>query len=578
MRCPSPPAEPELDDQQLLRQQGFQNAPESKERCLLRPVKSAEVPRWLFGMHYRLAPAVFEVPYMTSRRKGWFGSELEIQWKARPFQHLFDAIPMLQRFEFGPDGNVMYSARILGRRVLDAWQAAHGEAPKNGKEMVQVTQTSLGWKHGRRFAADFPLPRPSNAIIGSNIVPSFPMGPYRGQEGRLVLHQSGLPIVQEVDMNSAMAKECFGYGALNGAFVGTPCARPLLDPTTGEMINVLADYGDEKFITYRVVSIPSDEPREDFEAKESVGRIVAKFKAPPTIIHSFILTPNFVVIPIYPLLLDWKDQPSIFKDGGFIDGLLDRLRFDVQQDTLFYVVSRRQMCLLAVYRSEACFAFNTVNGWESADGNQIIFDICAYENDHILAALQMPILMDGRYHLPTPNIRRYTIGAVREEAAKFYGAAGQLPSFPTAAYHQLGSREGLEFPVVHPAQIGSQAQFIWGLGLRRQDQERPGTFWTSIVKVDPLYPHDRREWSEPGCFPSPPVLIPRPGDLREDQGIIMTTVLDTMRKRSFLLLLEAETMKEVARFWLPVMVSPSYLPGCWVPLGLEAEQLVPTDL
>lgn len=61
-RCPSPPHEPALDDHQLLRQVGFSNAPQTRERCLLRPAKAgATLPRWLVGQHYRLAPSVFSI-------------------------------------------------------------------------------------------------------------------------------------------------------------------------------------------------------------------------------------------------------------------------------------------------------------------------------------------------------------------------------------------------------------------------------------------------------------------------------------------------------------------------------------
>lgn len=568
MRVPSPPAEPIVDDQQLLRETGFRSSIETLERVELRPASKdspSVLPHWLVGLHYRLTPCVTDVEFMTTERQGWlWGSTERILKGRRAFQHLHDAIPMLQRFEISADGKVHYSSRMLGSGVLDTWQAARGGVPNERESILHVQHTNVGWSHGGKWKKKFDLPDTNMAVIGSSITSDFPLGPYHGAEGRLVMHQAGLPIMQEVDYQSPVGKQLFSYSWLNREFIGTPCPQPLTDPDSRELINVLVEYGMEEYATYRVISLPHEHVDSTW-TEQAIGRVIAKFKAPPALLNSFCITPSYVVVPIFPLTYDPMDQPSVFKDKGFIDGLYERLQWNPQGDTLFFVVSRLNGCLCAVYRSEACFAFSAVNAFESDDGNAVYLDLCAYDNVSVLAALELRYLRGSRarHVFPTPLLRRYALPSLKQESAAFFGAAGQLPRFPTAPYHTLLKR-AFEAPVISPSMIGKQASLIYGLSFRKGDTERPGAFWNSIIRIDPLYPHDVLEWSELGCFPSPPVLIPRPGDPREDAGVFVTTVLDVLRKRSFLLVLDAATMRDVGRFWLPVGVSPSLLSGCWL--------------
>jgi len=58
-------------------------------------------------------------------------------------------------------------------------------------------------------------------------------------------------------------------------------------------------------------------------------------------------------------------------------------------------------------------------------------------------------------------------------------------------------------------------------------------------------------WHEPGCLPSEPVFVARPGGTDEDDGVALSVVLDGRSETSFLLALDAATFTEVARAALP---------------------------
>ena len=83
-----------------------------------------------------------------------------------------------------------------------------------------------------------------------------------------------------------------------------------------------------------------------------------------------------------------------------------------------------------------------------------------------------------------------------------------------------------------------------------QETRRVGDFLDSLVKLD-LERHTTSSWYEEGCYPGEPVFVERPAAAQEDDGAILSVVLDTRRGASFLLILDAATFQEVARAEAP---------------------------
>lgn len=48
-------------------------------------------------------------------------------------------------------------------------------------------------------------------------------------------------------------------------------------------------------------------------------------------------------------------------------------------------------------------------------------------------------------------------------------------------------------------------------------------------------------------MPSEPIFVARPGGTKEDDGVLLTVALDAKRKLSCLIILNAQTMKEIGR-------------------------------
>ena len=90
--------------------------------------------------------------------------------------------------------------------------------------------------------------------------------------------------------------------------------------------------------------------------------------------------------------------------------------------------------------------------------------------------------------------------------------------------------------------------------------------YATAEDIRPLYKMDMQtkqvlSWAEKGCYPGELVFVPKPDSQDEDDGVVMTIVLDHLNNGSFLLILDGKTFQEVARAVAPYAI----------PAGLHAQ-------
>lgn len=112
------------------------------------------------------------------------------------------------------------------------------------------------------------------------------------------------------------------------------------DPVTKELINFTMEHGFQS-TQYHFFSITEKEPH---------GSIIASVTAKTSHVHSFAVTPRYIILVVSPL------NPS---DGGIKyswgASLMDALSFKRSESTYFYVISRIKQKLIATFKSEAFF-------------------------------------------------------------------------------------------------------------------------------------------------------------------------------------------------------------------------------
>jgi carotenoid cleavage dioxygenase-like enzyme len=173
-------------------------------------------------------------------------------------------------------------------------------------------------------------------------------------------------------------------------------------------------------------------------------------------------------------------------------------------------------------QSEAFFAFHHVNAFEEDDALNL--DIVVYPDAGVIDQLYLRRLRSGEPVNATGVLRRFRIGA-----------SGDVTSGTLAEPH-------LELPRFdYGRRAGRSYRYVYGTGNRL-----PGNFIDSLVKLD-LAGGSATSWYEEGCYPGEPVFVAAADDTAEDEGVVLSVVLDVRQGRSFLLILDAATFRELAR-------------------------------
>ena len=423
------------------------------------------MPPWLQGSLLRIGPGRYEVGDRT-------------------VNHWFDGFSMLHRFGFA-DGRVSYGNRFLQTR---AYRAANETGELTYSEFATDPCRSL-FKRVQVFFS----PRISdNANVNLT----------RLGDDVVAMTETPLPVV-------------FDPQTLESAGVASPApgqhttAHPHLDPDTGEGLFYAVKFGPRT--SYRLYA-RADRNRQRELARLPVSR--------PAYMHSFGITERYAVLTECPLVVN----PLDLARGG--RPFIENYRWEPERGAPFIVIDRRTGELAARVDAEPFFCFHHVNAFE--DGDELVVDLAAYDDDEIVRALYLARLRAGAA-IPAPELRRYRVplrgGSARRETIA----------------------EGFELPRINYRHNGRPYRYVYGNNAPGGDA---GSFITEIQKGD-VAEGGVREWSEPACYPGEPVFVASPDATAEDDGVVLSVVLDANAKRSFLLVLDAREWSEIARAEAP---------------------------
>jgi carotenoid cleavage dioxygenase-like enzyme len=198
--------------------------------------------------------------------------------------------------------------------------------------------------------------------------------------------------------------------------------------------------------------------------------------------------------------------------------------------TRLLVIEKSSGNIVGVFEDQACFIFHHVNAFEEKD--EIVLDTIAYEDATIVSNLYLDKLLDCSKSIAGGRLRRFRLNTKTKNAAS-----------------EIMSPEILELPGLNNTLYsGTNYQYIYGTG--KLEQAR---FLDRLVKVD-LISNKTLFWQEPHFYPGEPVFINNPLSQEEDAGCLLSVVLDGLSKHSLLLVLDAQTMEELARITIPQVI------------------------
>lgn len=260
----------------------------------------------------------------------------------------------------------------------------------------------------------------------------------------------------------------------------------------------------------------------------SDARVLATITdAPPAYLHSLAATAKHVVLTIWQA--DYKHYGlDILWQGNCLDGLG---KWDPKRRTLHYVFDRATGKRVARVQSDAFFAFHHINAFDDDDGKSIVLDLATYADTEVLNTLRVANMR--AFDAATAPEPRYT--RVRLPLDK----SGSRNNEATVSVTAIN----IELPCVHPAHQWRAARYAYGV--HRTDAPASRTmFVDAIVRLD-METRETRVWRQEGQVPGEPIFVPGPSG-REDDGALLTVVLDVASQSSRLVILDAVSLEPVA--------------------------------
>ena len=538
----------------------------TEERGPIEIAVSGHIPEWVAGSLYRTGPGVYKV---ENTPKGTFHTS-----------HWFDGLAHTHRFDIarGEDGvvKVVYSSRRQSDQMMEHIRT-HGE--RKLYSFGQRSDPCLGifskimatWQAATvkqqdksianiNIAVHVNLPGLDSAagnLVGkaSSSAPGTAAEGSAGRSGR----QTRLPRNVWVTTDNSMLKqvdprtlEPIGFApqrVLHPQLKGPlSCAHAQRDPITGDLYNWNQQFGREP--TYRIFRVSAATGKTDILA------VVRGLDVKAAYIHSFYLSPSFVILCIPSSHLGWNGL-KIPWERNVIDAIDP---FATSKKCKWFIIDRLHgRGVMARFETEAGFFFHTVNAFEERSDTDLqngtttlCCDVVEYANLDIMSQLYYDVLLrrngadkdswgsEQRARDATARLSRYSFCVPIDDLPR----PGLNPTKTGTKTFSIPSPHCGELPTINPRFATRRHRYVYSLPSWGRSTVADGIVKTDMVTREALF------WDIPhGHSPGEAIFVPRPGAAEEDEddGVLLSVVLDGHSRRSYLLCLDARTMTETGR-------------------------------
>jgi beta-carotene 15,15'-monooxygenase len=436
------------------------------------------LPPWLTGSLLRNGPGAFSFPD---------GSAVD---------HWFDGLAMVTRFTFDPDrGEIHYRNRFL---ETEAYEAARAGEFDGGFATGETTLRS-------RLANFLTDPYDNTNIIVERVGDQY-----------LALTES--PRWVELDPATLATTGHVQYDGPAPAGQLT-CAHLKRDPATDSLLNVATEFG--RTSQYHVYAM------EGPQSRTHVGSVPTE---KPAYMHSFALTPRYVVLTEFPLRLDPRRLLKPGRQAAFIE----QFEWEPEHGTRVVVVDRTTGDTVATPTVEPLFGFHHVNAFERAGGTEIVVDVETVPDATTIDSLYLDRLRAGELGTLAGRLERITVTL---DADAESGA--------TAARRQLYD-DGIALPTVSPDRWCRSHRYVYAMAMAQ-----PVTEWARGVRKVDVESGEATTNRDGADYFGEPIFVPDPGGADEDDGVVLAVGLDEADDESRLFVLDGTTLDERARVDLP---------------------------
>lgn len=401
--------------------------------------------------------------------------------------HWFDGLAMLHAFSF-KEGTVTYSNKFLRS---DAYEAVFKQGSLKYIGFACDPCRSLFKKFLTFFIPQSPLIQNANVNV-AKIADQY-----------VALTEVPLPV--KFDLKTL---ETLGVLDYQDELPKDKCwesAHPHLNS-----INYLIQFGRKShYIIYQI------------EAGSSARKVIAEVPVEePSYMHSFAITENYVILTQYPFVV--KPLDLILKNQPFIKNF----SWQPQKGTQFLVVNRKNGEIVGKYGTRPFFAFHHANAFEKE--GTIYLDIVTYEDAKIIGNLHV----NNEPHDDSSHT----------QLERFALCNGVITP-------EILLSKSSEFPRINDKYDGKPYNYLYLVGFSDEHKnEFPSA--QGLYKINTTT-KEVIVWFEKGCSAGEPVFVATPGATKEDDGVILSLIIDPIHNDSFLLILDAQSFKELARARAP---------------------------
>lgn len=249
--------------------------------------------------------------------------------------------------------------------------------------------------------------------------------------------------------------------------------------------------------------------------------------------HDMSITKNYVVLVESPITVN--PMTLLTKKYGF----LGAHRWEPKNKTNVYVISKKTGEIVKKVEAEPFFTWHHFNAFEDKDGKINIF-VRWYD--------------DARAAVLVPS------STITEEFTKKYNTTAHFVRLEVDLKEEKVTKHILsdisfEFATVPDHLVGKENRYFYGVSFVQEE--------AGIAKYD-LKTNTYISWNLKNGICGEPRFVATPNAKSEDDGVVMTIAYDPALSKSFFVVLDAKTLKEIARAEAPQII-PKGLHGAFFP-------------
>ncbi|CAJ0569108.1 unnamed protein product, partial [Mesorhabditis spiculigera] len=261
----------------------------------------------------------------------------------------------------------------------------------------------------------------------------------------------------------------------------------------------------------------------------------------PGYVHSITSTEKYIILPITSLLINpckFKEPPMTNPRSAIQNGGLWGMDFYDMVPMRFLVFNKKTKEWVTPKPLEvfpSMFVTHQLNAFDSPEGN-IVADMVVYDSHDPYVKYFYTDFLTSQLYPSTARILRFTLDVKQHRVMYSY----LIPQETISA----------DFPQINRGYEARAYQWSWIV-------EHPFAADNKIIKINVDDPSGQRNVeykAESSLVLHEPWFVARPDSRREDDGVLLVRALDLHENKGVLLVLDATTMSEIGRAYVPINV------------------------